>query len=63
MAKEEMILAGYLGKKSDMIVHHLAEMKPECHIHPVKKEDRIYFTPDTLENAKNVGFIPCKHCC
>ena len=63
MAEEEMILAGYLGKKSDMIVHHLAEMKPECHIHPVKKEDRIYFTPDTLENTKNMRFIPCKHCC
>jgi hypothetical protein len=27
-------------------------MKPECKIHPVNKEDRVYFTPDTLENAK-----------
>jgi len=27
-----MILAGYLGKKSDMIVHHLAELKPESNI-------------------------------
>ncbi len=50
-------LAGYFGKKSDMIVHHLAEMRSECHIHPVKNDDRTYFTPDTLDNAKNRGFI------
>jgi len=55
-------LAGCFGKKSNMIVHHLAEMKPECKIHPVNKEDRVYFTPDTLENAKGKGFTPCKHC-
>ena len=56
-------LAGYFGKKSDMIVHHLAEMRPECCIHSVKKDDREYFTPDTLENAKSKGFAPCHHCC
>jgi hypothetical protein len=55
-------LAGYFGKKSDMIVHHLAEMKPDCHIHPITKDDRTYFTPDTLENAKEKGFVPCKYC-
>ena len=57
-----MVLAGYFGKKSDMIVHHLAVMKPDCKIRPVKKEDRVYFTPDTLENAKNQGFVSCKYC-
>ena len=56
-------LSGYFGKKSDMFVHHLAEMKPECRIYPVKKEDKTYFTPDTLQNAKSKGFIPCQHCC
>ena len=58
-----MILVGYFGKKSDMIVCHLAEMKLECHIHPVKREDRSYFTPDTLENAKSREFVPCQYCC
>ena len=58
-----IILAGYFGKKSDMIVHHLAERKPECCIEFVKKEDRVYFTPDTLENARNKGFVPCGYCC
>ncbi len=58
-----MTLAGYFGKRSDMIVHHLAEMKPKCRIYPVKKEDKTYFTPDTLENAKSKGFVPCPHCC
>ena len=56
-------LAGYFGEKSDMIVYHLAEMKSECYIHPVKKEDRSYFTPDILENAKSRGFVPCQYCC
>ena len=56
-------LPGYLGKKSDMVVHHLAEMKSECKIHRVKKEDKEYFTPDTLENAKSKGFAACPHCC
>ena len=32
-------------------------------IHPVKKEDRVYFTPDTLDNAKSKGFVTCRHCC
>ena len=58
-----IILAGYFGKKSDMIVHHLAERKPECEINFVKKEDRVYFTPDTLENARKKGFTSCRYCC
>jgi hypothetical protein len=33
----------------------LAEIKPEYKIHPVNKEDHVYFTPDTLENAKGKG--------
>ncbi|WP_420544610.1 hypothetical protein [Nitrosopumilus sp.] len=35
-----------------MIVHHLKYMKPACGIQEVSKEDRMYFTPDTLVNAK-----------
>jgi len=50
-------LSGYFGKKSDMFVHHLAEMKPEYCIHPVKKEDKTYFTPDTLQMLKAKGLF------
>ncbi len=45
-----------------MIVHHLEMMKPECKIYYIKKEDRIYFTPDSIENAKGKGFVLCKYC-
>ena len=55
-------MAGYFGRKSDMIVHHLAQKKPECGLYPTKKEDRVYFTPDTLKSAKELGFIPCMYC-
>ena len=39
-------MPGYLGNKSDMTVHHLALMKPECKIYDVKKKDSVYFVPD-----------------
>lgn len=55
-------MSGYLGNTEDMIVHHLALMKPECNIYNIKKEARQYFTPDTFETAKKLGFSPCPHC-
>ena len=58
----KIILAGYFGKRSDMIVHHLKYMKPACDIQEVSKEDRMYFTPDTLVNAKEKGFTSCRFC-
>ena len=57
-----LIMAGYLGNKSDMIVHHLATMIPECKIYYVKKEDKTYFVPDILEEAIKEKFTPCEHC-
>jgi hypothetical protein len=55
-------LPGYLGNKSDMIVHHLAKMAPNCRIYEIKIGDKMYFTPDTLEQAGEEGFASCKHC-
>jgi hypothetical protein len=55
-------MAGYLGNKFDMIVHHLAVMKEGCNIYGVKKGDRHYFVPDTLDQAKKEGFVQCEHC-
>jgi len=55
-------MAGYLGNKSNMIVHHLATMVPDCKIYYVKKEDKIYFFPDILEEAIKEKFSPCEYC-
>ncbi len=55
-------MAGYLGNKSSMIVHHLAMMLPDCRIYYVKKEDKQYFVPDILEQAIKQKFVPCEHC-
>jgi len=57
-----LILPGYLGNKADMIVHHLAVMKVECKIFDIKIQDKIYFVPDILDQAKKGGFAPCKFC-
>ena len=55
-------MAGYLGNKSDMVVHHLATMMPDCKIYHIKKEDRAYFVPDMVEQAIKEKFTPCKFC-
>jgi len=55
-------MAGYMGDKASMIVHHLAMMSPDCRIYHVKKENRIYFVPDTLDQAKKEGFVRCEQC-
>lgn len=55
-------MAGYMGDKSNMMVHHLAVMKEECNIYEVKKDNKQYFVPDILDQAKKEGFVPCKYC-
>lgn len=55
-------MAGYMGDKADMIVHHLAMMSPDCRIYNIKKENRLYFVPDTLDQAKKENFVRCDHC-
>ncbi|MDH5462861.1 MAG: hypothetical protein OEW49_00940 [Nitrosopumilus sp.] len=55
-------MAGYMGNKIDKIVHHLAGIKVECNIYEVKKDNRQYFIPDMLHQAKKEGFAPCNHC-
>ncbi len=55
-------MSGFLGDKSERIVHHLANKKPECDIYNIKIKDREYFSPDTLENAKSKEYVSCKFC-
>ena len=56
------IMAGYMGDKATMIVHHLANVKPECGVYYSKMKNREYFTPDILENAKSKKYECCKFC-
>jgi len=51
-----------MGDKLNMVVHHLAVMKPECMLYYVEKENRVYFVPDTIDQAEKEGFAPCSHC-
>ena len=55
-------MAGYVGNKSNMIVHHLATMKQECDIYHIEIRDRQYFTPDTVNQAIKEKFSPCEYC-
>ena len=55
-------MPGYLGNKSDSLVHHLAAMTSDCRIVEIKKGDKVYFVPDTIEQAITEKFIQCKNC-
>jgi len=55
-------MAGYMGDKSSMVVHHLAMMSTDCKIHDVEKTNMHYFVPDMLDQAKKENFVPCRHC-
>lgn len=55
-------MVGYLGDKKTMLVHHLAKKQKNCDIYYIEKQNRQYFTPDLLENAKKRGFSPCQNC-
>ncbi len=55
-------MPGYLGNKPDGTVHHLATMTSECKIVEIKKLDKIYFAPDTLDQAIIEKFTQCNYC-
>ncbi len=55
-------MPGFLGNTHMNIVHNLANMKAKCDIYHIEMKNRVYFTPDTLENAKSKNFIPCEFC-
>ncbi|MFB5602770.1 MAG: hypothetical protein ACE5Q8_07820 [Nitrosopumilus sp.] len=51
-----------MGDKASMIVHHLAQMTTDCRIYYIKKENRLYFVPDTVDQAIKEKFVPCTSC-
>jgi hypothetical protein len=55
-------MAGYMGDKENMIVHHLAMMSLDCRIYAIEKENMLYFIPDTFEQANIEGYLNYIYC-
>ena len=53
----------WLGDKRTTRVHDLDHATPECGIDGIMKaETFLAFGPDTLPEARNRRFRPCRHC-
>lgn len=56
----------FIGDTSKNIVHNQVYEKEyiigQCKIDEIKEECIRTFSPDTLEQAKEEGFRPCKYC-
>lgn len=53
----------YLGDKRSRIVHDLDEAGDGCAIDELMASQRFAsFGPDTLAEARNRGYRPCRHC-
>ena len=53
----------YVGDKRTMLVHDLERESEECRIDDVvAAETMLLFAPDTLPEARNRGYRPCRHC-
>lgn len=52
----------FLGNSNTMQVHDLDNEQTTCQIDEIKLEHQVYFTPDTLAEAKRQGYDPCAYC-
>ena len=53
----------WLGDKRSMVVHDLDNATDACGIDDVlKSEQFLAFGPDTLAEARNRGYSPCRDC-
>jgi hypothetical protein len=53
----------YLGDKRTQIVHDLDNATEACEIDElVASEQGTTFGPDTIPEARNRGYKPCRHC-
>ena len=53
----------WLGDKRSVIVHDLDNTVDECAIDDLMAAETYQaFGPDTLPEARNRGYRPCKHC-
>jgi hypothetical protein len=53
----------YLGDKRTQIVHDLDNAGEACHIDELLASEQFTtFGPDTIPEARNRGYKPCRHC-
>lgn len=52
----------YLGNSDSMVVHDLRNEQTNCQISEVLVENRVSFSPDTLMEAKKLGYTPGEWC-
>ena len=53
----------WLGDKRSMRVHDLDNTTDECAIDELMASEKFYaVAPDTLPEARNRGYRPCRHC-
>jgi hypothetical protein len=53
----------YVGDKRSQIVHDLDNPKDECAIDELmESEQYLAISPQTIAEARNRGYKPCKHC-
>lgn len=53
----------WLGDKRSMRVHDLDQAAGECEIDELMASEAFAsFGPDTLPEARNRGYKPCRHC-
>lgn len=53
----------WLGDKRSTRVHDLDNITPECELDELLKSEMFAtFGPDTLPEAKNRCYRPCRHC-
>ncbi len=56
-------MALYLGNKETDEFHITTRANtPGCNQRQIKPENRVYFDPDTREEAVRRGYSPCGHC-
>ena len=55
-------MSRYLGNKNEMEVHDLQYKQTACQIEKIKPEHKVWFTPDTLEEAHKKGYDNCHWC-
>jgi hypothetical protein len=53
----------WLGDKRSMVVHDLDAVADACGLDDLMDSEQfLAFAPDTLSEARNRGYRPCRHC-
>ena len=53
----------WLGDKRSMVVHDLDASTPACAVDELMASEQFAsFGPDLLDEARNRGYRPCRHC-